>query len=78
MTEQPQDAPESNNKKDVTFLSLFDPNQPRSDSELIEDRLAICNECPHLNKKYTKCTKCGCFMKLKSTLKQASCPIGKW
>jgi hypothetical protein len=78
MTEKPQDAPESNNKKDVTFLSLFDPKQPRSDSELIEDRLAICNSCEWLDKRLVKCRKCGCFMKLKSTLKQASCPLGKW
>ena len=63
---------------EVEFRDLFDPRQPRSDKEMIEDRLAICNECPHLNKQFMKCTKCGCFMKLKSTLKQASCPLGKW
>lgn len=78
MTEKPQDAPEGSEKEPVKFLDLFDPRQPRSDSELYEDRMAICMQCPHLNKKYVKCTKCGCFMKLKSTLKQASCPIGKW
>jgi hypothetical protein len=27
---------------DVTFFDLFDPNQPRSDQELIEQRLEIC------------------------------------
>ena len=78
MTDKPQDAPESNEKKDVTFLSLFDPREPRSDSEVIQDRLAICLQCPHLNKKYVKCNKCGCFMKLKTTLQDAHCPIGKW
>lgn len=66
------------NKKDVRFIDLFDPRAPRSDSELIEARLAICNECPWLDKRLVKCRKCGCFMKLKSTLKQASCPIGHW
>lgn len=78
MTDKPQDAPESNEKKDVTFLSLFDPREPRSDSEVIQDRLDICLQCPHLNKKYVKCNKCGCFMKLKTTLQDAHCPIGKW
>jgi hypothetical protein len=63
---------------DVKFTDLFNPNQPRSDKELIEFRLAICNECKHFNKRLVKCNKCGCFMKLKSTLKQAKCPIGKW
>ena len=63
---------------DVEFFDLFDPNQPRSDRELIESRLKICNKCPAFRKNLMKCTKCGCFMKLKSTLKQAECPIGKW
>ena len=63
---------------DVEFTDLFDHRQPRSDKELIESRLAICNTCPWFNKNLQKCRKCGCFMALKSTLKQASCPIGKW
>ena len=63
---------------DVEFTDLFDPSQPRSDKELIESRLAICNTCPFFNKRLAKCRQCGCFMKLKTTLKQASCPMGKW
>lgn len=63
---------------DVEFIDLFDLRQPRSDRDLIESRLAICNACPAFNKNLAKCKKCGCFMKLKSTLRQASCPIGKW
>ena len=63
---------------DVRFVDLFDPNQPRSNRELIESRLKICNECEWFNKRLTKCNKCGCFMKLKSTLRQAKCPIRKW
>ena len=63
---------------DVKFIDLFDPSQPRSDKDLIDSRLAICNECPWLHKKLMKCRQCGCFMKLKTTLKQAECPIGKW
>lgn len=64
--------------EDVKFTDLFNPNQPRSDKELIEIRMQICNSCEFLNKKMIKCTKCGCFMKLKTTLKSAMCPIGKW
>jgi hypothetical protein len=63
---------------DVKFTDLFDPSQPRSDRALIESRLEICNSCEWFHKRLAKCRKCGCFMKLKSTLKQASCPIGKW
>jgi hypothetical protein len=64
--------------EDVKFTDLFNPNQPRSDQELIEHRLAICNSCEWFKKNLKKCKKCGCFMSLKSTLRQATCPIGKW
>lgn len=63
---------------DVTFFDLFDPSEKRSDKDLIEKRLTICNDCEWFNARLVKCKKCGCFMKLKSTLKAASCPIGKW
>jgi hypothetical protein len=78
MSSEPQDAPESNKKGDVVFLDLFNPKQPRSDRELIEHRLNICNGCVKLDKRLMKCRMCGCFMQLKSTLLQASCPLGKW
>jgi hypothetical protein len=64
--------------KDVTFFDLFDPSQPRSDKELIEQRLEICKVCPAFKPRTKRCGKCGCFMELKTTLMQASCPIGKW
>lgn len=63
---------------DVEFLDLFNPMQPRSDDELVKQRLEICKACPFLDKRLVKCRKCGCFMKLKSTLRQATCPEGKW
>lgn len=63
---------------DVKFTDLFNPEKPRSDQEEVEARLAICNTCPELRKKTMQCRKCGCFMKLKTTLKQAKCPLGKW
>lgn len=63
---------------DVEFLDLFDPNQERSDRELIESRLAICNTCPMFNKTLAKCRQCGCFMRLKTTLQGAKCPRGHW
>ncbi len=63
---------------DVKFSDLFDPSMPRSDRELIESRLQICNTCPWFNKRLAKCKKCGCFMRLKTTLQNAKCPIGKW
>jgi hypothetical protein len=64
--------------KDVKFTDLFDPNKPRSDKALIEQRLAICNVCPAFKKNTKRCGYCGCFMQLKSTLQQAKCPVDKW
>lgn len=63
---------------DVKFSDLFDPSMPRSDRELIEQRLSICNSCEWFNKRLAKCKKCGCFMKLKTTLQKAKCPLEKW
>lgn len=64
--------------KDVNFFDLFNPNQPRSEEELMEYRMSICQTCPAFAQRTQRCTKCGCFMKLKTTLKQAKCPIDKW
>lgn len=61
---------------DVEFLDLFKPSMERSEKDLVEERMAICQTCPFFTGK--RCKKCGCFMALKTTLRQASCPIGKW
>lgn len=61
---------------DVEFLDLFKPSMERSEKELVDERMAICQTCPFFTGK--RCRKCGCFMALKTTLRQASCPIGKW
>lgn len=66
------------NPGDVKFVDLFNPNSPRSDKDIIEERLAICNTCEWLRPKTQRCRKCGCFMALKTTLLQAKCPMGKW
>jgi hypothetical protein len=49
-----------------------------NDGLLSEQRFAICSECPSLIKKTSQCNECGCFMKIKVKLKEASCPLGKW
>ena len=46
-------------------------------SDDIEGRWDICKACEHLTA-HNRCTQCGCFMKLKTKLKAARCPIGKW
>jgi hypothetical protein len=40
--------------------------------------LEICKTCEFFRKGNQTCKKCGCFMKLKTKLEKATCPIGKW
>lgn len=47
-----------------------------SPKEVSEKRLSICNECEFYSG--ARCSKCGCQMRVKTTLATSSCPIGKW
>ena len=57
---------------------LLNPNEDRSGQDEVERRLSICRECPYFVQRTERCRKCGCFMKLKTKLERAHCPIGKW
>jgi len=67
-----------NMSDDVKPWDLFNPNQPRSQEDLVNSRLKICRGCEFFRPKTETCRKCGCFMKLKTMLENAKCPIGKW
>jgi len=43
-----------------------------------KERLEICRACPRLFAPTVTCKECGCFMKVKTQIKTAVCPIGKW
>jgi hypothetical protein len=43
-----------------------------------EERWNICSTCDKLYKPTNSCKLCGCFMKVKTTLPFAECPIKKW
>jgi len=47
------------------------------DEAILSERWNLCSGCEFLNDS-NRCEKCGCFMKVKHKLAQASCPIGKW
>ena len=47
-------------------------------NEEADKRKAICDQCPFLNKNQDRCTKCGCYMAVKTYLRASNCPIGKW
>lgn len=59
-------------------LDMLNPKEPRSNEEIVEQRLAICRSCEFFRPRVEQCKKCGCFMKLKTKLERAHCPIHKW
>ena len=63
---------------DVRPWDLFNASQPKSEEEIVKSRLEICKTCEYFRPKTETCKKCGCFMKLKTKLLNAKCPIGKW
>lgn len=65
-------------KNGVTPLDLLNPKTARAEKSLGEARLDICKACPELIQLTTQCKQCGCFMKIKTTLEAATCPLGKW
>lgn len=59
-------------------LDMLNPKEPRSNEDIVEQRLAICRECEFFRPRTEQCKKCGCFMKLKTKLERSHCPIHKW
>jgi hypothetical protein len=51
---------------------------PISPEELAEERIKLCEECPHFKALLRQCDLCGCFLDLKTKLLNARCPINKW
>lgn len=51
-------------------------NSTLVDDETRETRWSTCQSCPFLLN--DRCTKCGCFMKVKVAFKTSVCPEGKW
>ncbi len=48
------------------------------DQEIIDRRWSECQGCEYLIKATNQCKKCGCFMKVKTKVATARCPVGKW
>lgn len=57
---------------------VLNPNIENVAEDISSARYAICEACPSLLKATKQCKECGCFMKLKTKLAGAVCPIGKW
>jgi len=57
---------------------VLNPSTEWLSKEESDLRYDICKTCPELMNITNQCKKCGCFMPVKSKIKHASCPIGKW
>ena len=55
---------------------LFNKQLGRVETEVAEQRMAICRECPMLQ--LGVCQECHCVMALKTKLPNAECPQHKW
>ena len=56
---------------------LFNKNLGRVETTVAAERFEICKGCPQLSVGNI-CTECGCLMKDKTILPNASCPLHKW
>jgi hypothetical protein len=56
---------------------MLNPKIGRVSLEIKQSRLAECGSCEHFLAT-RQCSKCGCFMDLKTQLPHATCPVGKW
>lgn len=61
----------------VTPLDLLNVSAYTT-KKIRDQRYEICKSCPELFKPTRTCKKCGCFMAMKTWLKDAKCPINKW
>lgn len=65
-------------KNGATPLDMLNPHTKRIPLEAAQKRFDICKSCPELIKLTSQCKQCGCFMKVKTTLEIAKCPLNKW
>ena len=69
---------EYKNKNGVTPLDALNPLSKKTSNEVANQRFRVCLKCPELVPQFNQCRQCGCFMKLKTKLEAAKCPLGKW
>jgi len=67
-----------NKERPARPWDIFNKNLKIIQKDIVEHRMALCNSCPELIQSTSTCKQCGCFMKLKTQLSNASCPLNKW
>jgi hypothetical protein len=66
-----------NEHKDARPFDLLN-SENYTTQEIRDSRYDICLGCDRLFKPARACKECNCFMSLKTWIKFASCPLGKW
>lgn len=61
----------------VTPLDLLNSNNYTT-KDIRDSRYEVCKSCEHFFNPIKMCRECGCSMPLKTWLKNATCPVGKW
>ena len=67
-----------NEKIDLRSIPKRIKNIILHDQDIIDKRFSMCQDCEHFISATSQCKECGCFMKVKTKLATASCPVGKW
>ena len=68
---------ENNDSLDLRKVPQSIKNNLIHDENVLKMRWDICLGCEFF-KDSGRCSKCGCFMKVKTQFIHASCPVGKW
>lgn len=45
---------------------------------VVHERMTVCESCDSYDLNHKRCKQCGCFMKYKTRIPSAVCPLGKW
>lgn len=59
-------------------ISVIQGNDLKISNEEAQKRLDICKACVFFDKNAQRCSKCGCYLSVKTYLKAERCPVGKW
>ncbi len=62
----------------VSEAAAIVKSEPPVPPEEAQRRYAICEQCDCFNVVDARCSKCGCYMRVKTAFRSATCPDGKW
>jgi hypothetical protein len=62
----------------VSPVDFINPDTEYVPEDIAAERMQTCLDCPKLIRATHQCRECGCFMKIKTKLAAATCPLNKW